>query len=380
MLPPIHRSRSCGALAAALACGLLAGCSGDGAPDATAPDELAGRRGAARTAHAAVSVFAGGFDNPRGLRWGPDGNLYVAEAGTSDADMSTEGQCEQVAPPIGPYRAGFTARVSRVSPAGERSTVADGLPSSVNAIGDVVGAADVEFIAGRLYALIGGAGCSRGHADHPNGVLRVHHDGSATLVADLSAFYQANPVAQPTPFDFEPDGTPYDMVSVGHRLWVVEANGGALDRVETDGGIERIVDLSATYGHLVPTAVDNRGLHFFIGTLGLFPIEPGSQRIIEVRADGSTRTLVEGLTAVLGIALGRRGDYYVLETSTAPGFPTPGTGRILHLDRRGSLTTIVEGLTFPTAMTLGPDGDLYVSHKGFGFGPGEGEVLRVDVE
>ena len=28
-----------------------------------------------------VSVFATGFSNPRGLKWGPDGNLYVAEGG-----------------------------------------------------------------------------------------------------------------------------------------------------------------------------------------------------------------------------------------------------------------------------------------------------------
>ena len=29
-----------------------------------------------------VSVYANGFDNPRGLKFGPDGKLYVAEAGT----------------------------------------------------------------------------------------------------------------------------------------------------------------------------------------------------------------------------------------------------------------------------------------------------------
>ena len=41
----------------------------------------AGHTGGARTHSARVSVFATGFNNPRGLVFGPNGDLHVAEGG-----------------------------------------------------------------------------------------------------------------------------------------------------------------------------------------------------------------------------------------------------------------------------------------------------------
>lgn len=76
-----------------------------------------------------VSVFAAGFNNPRGLKFGPDGNLYVAEGGAGGS-TSTVGLCTQV-PDAGPYTGGFTSRVSKVSSDGKTVTaVAENLPSS----------------------------------------------------------------------------------------------------------------------------------------------------------------------------------------------------------------------------------------------------------
>jgi hypothetical protein len=157
-----------------------------------------------------VSVFATGLDNPRGLKFGPDGALYVAEGGKGGTD-STEGQCTQVVPPVGPYTGGKTARISKIDAAGKRTTVADGLPSNQTApaVGSQVsGIADVAWIGETMYALLAGGGCSHGHPNDPNGVLRVNADGTTELIADLSAFVKAHPVAKPNPGTSSPTRVP----------------------------------------------------------------------------------------------------------------------------------------------------------------------------
>jgi glucose/arabinose dehydrogenase len=53
--------------------------------------------------HANVTVFAEGLNNPRGLEFGPDGNLYVAEGGLGGTEPAlASGDCS-VIPPVGPY-------------------------------------------------------------------------------------------------------------------------------------------------------------------------------------------------------------------------------------------------------------------------------------
>jgi hypothetical protein len=133
----------------------------------TAESTDAADDGAAQAATSGA-VFAGGLNNPRGLKFGLDGFLYVAEGGTGGLN-STDGICDQVVPPVGPYTANVTgARISKIGPHGFRTTVVDNLPSSQtspNVGGFISGAADVAFIGDKLYALLGGAGCS--HAECP---------------------------------------------------------------------------------------------------------------------------------------------------------------------------------------------------------------------
>jgi len=334
-----------------------------------------------------VSVFVSGLNNPRGLKFGPDGFLYVAEGGVGGTNSTVGEGCDQVLPPVGPYTGSATgSRISKISPAGERTTVVENLPSSQTSelTGSLVsGVADVQFIGNTLYALITGAGCSHGVPSMPNGIIRVKRNGTWTLVANLSQFYKTHPTLRPEEDDFEPDGTPYSMTNVGRALFVVEPNHGSLDKVEPEEGtVERIIDISASQGHIVPTSVAVRGGHFFIGNLNTFPIVSGSSNIYDVNKNGKQiKVAFQGFTTVLGVAFDRKGRLYVLENTTGGNSdPTPGFGTITRVYKNRERETIATGLNLPTAMTFGPDGKLYVSNWGFGPPPvGMGQILKIDV-
>lgn len=333
--------------------------------------------------NASVSVFATGLNNPRGLKFGPDGYLYVAEGGLGGTN-STRGQCDSVVAPIGPYTGGMTGRISKISPSGERTTVADNLPSSQTSDGSgalVSGVADIEFVGHTFYALLAGAGCSHGVPGTPNALIRVNHGGRWSVVVDLSHFQQTHPVRNPEPDDFEPDGTWYSMVNVDGDLFAVEPNHGELDKIEPrEREVRRVIDISASQGHIVPTAVTYRNGYFYVGNLRTFPIVEGSSNVYRISRTGSIQIWALGFTTILGLEFDHAGRLYVLENTTGNPFPTPGTGTILRINQSGARDTITTGLFLPTAMTFGPDGNLYVSNKGFGQPiPGFGEIVRINI-
>jgi len=325
------------------------------------------------------TVIASGLLYPRGITFDNKGVLYVAEAGTIVGHMiSTIGVCDQVVPPVGPWLGGFTGRISRIE-GGTRTTVASGLPSGLNALGDVEGVADLAFVGKKLYAIIA-MGCSRGLADVPAGIYRID-DGSWTLEANIGAFVRANPVANPNPLDFEPDGDAFSMVAAGGVLYVAEANSGQILQVKPNPGrIERVVDISATQGHVVPTSIAMFRGDILVGELRPFPSVPGSAEVLRYSHNGRFEGSIGGFTSILGVETDNKGNIYVLEPFTCPTaepcFPSPGSGRVTRVAPDGTRTVLATGLSFATSLRLGPDGALYVSNFGFG-PPGMGQIVRI---
>jgi hypothetical protein len=330
-----------------------------------------------------ITTYATGLTSPRGLAFGPDGQLYVAEAGTGGALVPAgTAECPAMVNIYSPYTAGYSGRVVRVLANGTKQTVADKLPSMTDAYGGNYGPTDVAFVGSTLYVLVEMGGCSHGMPEDYPAILRVNADGSTTSVANLNAWLAANPPhfikdTDPATTDQEPGGVFHSMIAVGNFLYVVETNRGLLLKVDpATGAIEWLYDMSIDNAEHNPIVMARSGDGFQVGTFG----EDGGPAELAVfgPAFAAYTRPFESLHPIVGLAW--QGDrLYAVEIFPHDKAWTPDNANLVVFDpatgKRKALAQKFANL--PNGLVAGPDGALYTSNVTMSAAPGDGSVLRI---
>ena len=345
---------------------------------------------------AGAEVVASGLDNPRHLVFGPDGALYIAEAGAAGDGPCVEG-------PEGDRECyGETSAITRVDVAsGTQERIVEGVRSrAVEGTGEnATGIHDLAFVDGTLYADVGLAADPAVRADvETDGLAQLDRlftvdleTGELTEVADIGGYEaSANPdggIVDSNPFGLEamPDG----------GVAVADAGANALLAVTPDGEISTLAVFPDTMqeapdGSEVPmqavpnaVAVGPDGA-FYVGQLTGFPFPPGGAKVFRVPAEGGEpEPFAESFTNIIDVAFGADGSLYVLEFNKGgllgidPTDPTTLEGRLVRISPNGTQTDVGgPGLIAPTGLAVGPDGGIYVAY--LGVAPGAGTVARFD--
>jgi hypothetical protein len=345
-------------------------------------------------ARAALQVVASGLVNPRGLTFGPEGGLYVAEAGSGGSGPCfVNGAGETVC-----Y--GDTGAVTRITlgalPTSTR--IVTGLPSLAPAGGaQATGPHDVEFQGrGNGYVtiglgdnpaertLLGAAGTRLGR------LVRFQPNGKWSIQEDLAGFE-----AFANPDRFVPDSNPYGVLALPGRQVYTDAGGNSLNAVAANGSISNLAVFpsrvvpnpfappgATVTMQAVPTsvAIGPDGA-FYVGQLTGFPFPAGGASVYRVPANGGEpEVFATGLTKIIDLAFAPDGSLYVLEI-TAAGGPPPalGAGALIRVSPDGkTLTTVVgpgEGLVAPGGIAIDKDGSIYITNNSVS--PTLGTVVKI---
>jgi hypothetical protein len=321
-----------------------------------------------------ITQVMSGLDAPRGLAIGPEGGLYVTEAGNG----TNTGPCTAVAAGMNCYSE--TGKITRLY-RGQQERVVTGLPSIFNtARGDIVGPNDISFQGrGTAAVTIGWGGnpalrANLGSVGSQVGVLlQVEPSGRWRVDADISDFEdQHNPAGGPK------DSNPYGVLILAGDRYVTDAGGNDLLHVAANGDVSLVAVLPsvpAPAAEAVPTEVEmGPDGSLYVSLLTGAPFTAGVAGVYKIVSGQAPQLFQGGFKTIIDFTFGPDGSMYVLEHATSQTF-FGGPGRLTKVAPNGTRTVITTALSRPTSVLVDTDGVIYVSNKGTSVGTGE--VLRI---
>jgi hypothetical protein len=331
---------------------------------------IGGSAAASATTGVTLKTVVSGLDNPRGLAFGPDGRLYVAEAGHGGPSCS----------PDGSTCVGLTSGISRINiAAGTSRRVVKGLISVAGSDGTAATGVDgVSFQGNSLYGIETGASAQVPPSGFPAWLTRAARNQLGRLIRANTSTGRWSSVANVGMRDWVwsgnhknlvpgqfPDANPYGVLALPGTQWVVDAGSNTLDRVHN--GTVSVVRFfpNPPSSDAVPTCLaKGRDGALYVGELTGGGNAPGASVVWRFApSTGRLTKWATGLTAVTGCGFGRNGLFYATELSSLGlDNAAPGTGRVVQVPAHSSSPVIiVAGLNFPGGFAAGPGGALYVS-------------------
>ena len=335
----------------------------------------------------AADVIASGLNNPRGIAFSPNGDLFVAEAGTGG-----NGACILSSNGTTPCF-GTTGSITRIDlRKGTQERVATGFPSLAVTNGSgAIGPAGISFQGqGNGYITLGLAAnpALRSNLGEDGAAMahtaRMQPNGKWSVEADLGTFeITNNPAGGPI------DTDPFGILALPGKQLVADAGGNDLLEIDANGKIQTLAvfpDQMAPApggGGMIPSepvpttvAVGPDGA-YYVGQLTGFPFQPGSAKVYRVSPQGGTPTVAySGFTNIISIAFGPDGSLYVLEISKNGLRSGNPLGALIKVLPDGTRTELAAGQLFmPGGLALASDGTIYVTN--WSVLPGGGQVLRI---
>jgi hypothetical protein len=326
------------------------------------------------TAQSSMLVIASGLNNPRGLSFGPDGALYVAEAGRGGTSTLCVPTPE---PPFPVIRClGPTGAITRITGVGVHSRVVTNLPSVAGPTGNQSqGPNDVDFGFGSMWITLGIGGNPATRAPLEAAGINMGWLARASMNGDWS--YQldlAGHEAASNPDGGLVDSNPFDLLIQADRGLFVDAGGNSLNQIGTDLSISTLATFprkpvpgggGATMDSVPTSVVATLDGQLYVGELTGVPFPAGAAAVYRVPAAGGTPVEVAtGFSMIIDLAAGSDGSVYVLEHDI-DGLLAPGSdGRLTRVQPNGTRTVIASaGLTRPGGVAIGPDGALFVTRN-----------------